>query len=85
MLKKAITIFFVLCVAVVVSAQSKVVNIACGGLEEALSGDYSFTSLTVKGSMDVRDFAALGHSVASLEKLDLSGCSIEGYDSRDKQ
>ena len=85
MLKKAITIFFVLCVAVVVSAQSKVVNIACGGLEEALSGDYSFTTLTVKGSMDVRDFAALGRSVALLEKLDLSGCSIEGYDSRDKQ
>ncbi|MBO7317751.1 MAG: leucine-rich repeat domain-containing protein, partial [Bacteroidales bacterium] len=66
-------------------AQKKSVTIDCGGLEKALAGDYSFTTLVVNGSMDVRDFACINDNVMTLESIDLSGCTIQSYDSRDEQ
>ena len=85
MFRKTISFLTVLCVAVMAVAQDKIVNIECGGLEEALAGDYSFKSLTIKGSIDVRDFVCINNNATAIESIDLSGCSIELYDSRDEQ
>ena len=85
MFKKTISFLLVLCVAIAAVAQNKTVTIECGGLEKALSGDYSFKSLTINGSMDVRDFVCINNHAMAIESIDLSGCSIEMYDSRDEQ
>ena len=85
MFRKTISFLLVLCVAIVAVAQNKTVTIECGGLEKALSGDYSFKSITINGSMDVRDFVCINNHATDIESIDLSGCSIEMYDSRDEQ
>ena len=85
MFRKTISFLLTLSIAIVAVAQNKSVTIECGGLEKALSGDYSFTSIVIKGSMDVRDFVCLNNNAAAIESIDLSGCVIEAYDSRDEQ
>ena len=78
-----------LCAAMVLSsicaqAYHKTVVISCGGLEEALAGDLSFTSIAIEGSADVRDFAFLHDNATSIKAIDLSECSIAMYDSRNE-
>ena len=85
MFRKTTFLLVLLCIATLSMAQKKSVTIDCGGLEKALAGDYSFTTLVVNGSMDVRDFACINDNVMTLESIDLSGCTIQSYDSRDEQ
>lgn len=68
-----------------VQAQDKAVSIQCGELESTLAGNHSYTSLTVAGTMDVRDFAFIHENMGILKSIDLSKCVISGYDSRDEQ
>lgn len=68
-----------------VQAQDKAISIQCGELESALAGNYDYTSLSVAGSMDVRDFAFIQENMRILKSIDLSECTIFGYDSRDEQ
>lgn len=84
-MKKISLISILLCLSVVAWVQGKTINITAGTLDEAVNGNYDFTSLTVTGVMDVRDFAALNDNATSLTTIDLSGCTIAGYDSRDEQ
>ncbi len=74
-----------LCVSFIAQSQNKTLNITQGGLEAALNGDYAFTTLTVSGAMDVRDFACLNENAMNITSIDLSGCNIVAYDSRDEQ
>lgn len=85
MMKKISLMSILLCLSVVALAQGKTINITAGTLDEAVGGNYDFTTLTVSGTMDVRDFAALNDNATSLTAIDLSGCAIVGYDSRDEQ
>lgn len=84
-MKKNIILSIILLISILSQAQSRVVDITAGMLESALSGDYSFTTLTVRGSMDVRDFACIHDNALSLTSIDLSGCTVEAYDSRNEQ
>ena len=85
MCKKTFSFLMVMCVAMMAMAQTKSVNIECGGLEKALAGDYTFSSIVINGTMDVRDFVCINDNATNIESIDLSGCSIMSYDSRDEQ
>lgn len=85
MAKRTISLFVILCIALMAFAQNRTVNIECGGLEQALAGNYSFKSITINGSMDVRDFACINDNAMTITAIDLSGCTIQSYDSRDEQ
>lgn len=84
-MKKIAILLSALCLAFVAQAQTKTVDITAGTLENALSGDYAFTDLVVSGTMDVRDFACINENAITLTSIDLSGCAIAAYDSRDEQ
>ena len=66
-------------------AQSISVDITSGGLEKALGGENNYTALTIRGSIDVRDFAYINQYIDGLVSIDLSQCEITGYDSRVEQ
>lgn len=66
-------------------AQSISVEITSGGLENALGGDNNYTSLAIRGSIDVRDFAYINQHIDGLVSIDLSQCEITGYDNREEQ
>ena len=66
-------------------AQSISVDITSGGLEKALGGENNYTALTIRGSIDVRDFAYINQYIDGLVSIDLSQCEITGYDSREEQ
>ncbi len=84
-MKKIFFLCLFFCVILVTQAQDKVVNIIAGGLEEALAGNYSFTTLTVSGTVDVRDFACINENASHITYIDMSGCTVAGYDSRDER
>lgn len=66
-------------------AQSISLDITSGGLENALAGDNNYTTLTIRGSIDVRDFAYINQHIDGLISIDLSQCEITSYDSREEQ
>lgn len=84
-MKKSIILSVILYISILSQSQSRVVDITPGTLESVLSGDYAFSALTLRGSMDVRDFACIHDNAMLLTSIDLSGCTIEAYDSRDEQ
>lgn len=85
MFKKTISFLLICSIVIAAVAQNKSVTIECGGLEKALAGDYTFSSIAIKGSMDVRDFVCINNNAMAIESIDLSGCVIKSYDSRNEQ
>lgn len=84
-MKKFIILSTILSLSILSFAQSRTIEITPGMLESTLAGEYSLTALTIKGSMDVRDFACINDNLTALTTIDLSGCSIKAYDSRNEQ
>lgn len=84
-MKKISVLYILLCVMMIAQAQDKVVKINAGGLEDALAGNYAFTTLTISGSVDVRDFACINENASHITSIDMSGCMVDGYDSRDER
>ena len=83
MIKKVAILCTLLCVAFVSQAQELRINITAGTLSSVINQD--FTSLTITGTMDVRDFAYLHDNAMHMTSIDLSGVAIAGYDNRDEQ
>lgn len=83
MMKKVAILCAILCMTVMSHAQEISVNITAGTLSTAISQD--FTSITIRGTMDVRDFAYLHDNAMHITSIDLSDCKIAGYDSRNEQ
>lgn len=82
---KKFLVSLLLFMSIITYAQDRVVTIAAGGLEEALAGDYAFKRLTISGVMDARDFACIHENATGIIAIDLSGCEVVAYDSRDEQ
>lgn len=81
----ALTLTCCLACSLMATAQSISVNISSGGLEAALADKGNCTSLTITGNMDARDFDYINQHLTELTQIDLQGCTIDGYDSRDEQ
>lgn len=83
-MKKWLILSVVMCVAIAVQAQEKIVTIEAGTLKETL-GETTFTSLVVKGSIDARDFDWLGNHARSVVSINLSECRVEAFNSRNEE
>lgn len=86
-MKRTILFISIMCSGLCLNlhAQNKNLYIQCGELESALENRYDYTTLTITGSMDARDFACIQENLRNLTSIDLSGCFISGYDSRDEK
>ena len=56
-------------------------NSTPGKLSSLMQDDKNITRLKITGTMDVRDFKFIADSLLSLQELDLSGVTIEAYNS----
>lgn len=83
-MKKSLIVLVAMCLGIVTYAQGKSVHNTAGMLGDALAADGALTTLTISGTMDVRDFAWLSENVRTLVELDLSACDITAYDSRNE-
>ncbi len=60
------------------------INVKAGGLHDALTGELAITpTLTLTGTIDVRDFKTMRDEMPLLEEIDLSNVSILAYTGSD--
>lgn len=67
--------------ATVIGVRAASVTSIAGHLAEAVGEDTGATELIVSGSLDARDFKFINEQMPALVSLDLSGATIEAYDS----
>jgi hypothetical protein len=71
---------FIAAALIALSANALEVTSSAGMLSSQIS-DTTITSLTVKGSMDARDFKFIADNLNHLNSIDLSGATIQAYSS----
>ncbi len=79
---KLFIFYLSLCFSLIAQAQiSKTVKISSGGLSKSMSKNELnvVTNLTIRGSLDARDFLTMRDEMPKLAVLDLSGVTITSY------
>ncbi|MDP4270212.1 MAG: leucine-rich repeat domain-containing protein [Bacteroidota bacterium] len=85
MKKLIFTLGFILIASIAIGQVYKTVNATPGGLDTLLTSTerVTVTNLTIKGSIDARDFRYMRDEMSSLSVLDISGANIASYTGTD--